>query len=89
MTNNTLINKTRVKRFILICSNDAHPGGGIGDTYTAKDGTTWNWSGANKARQGKKYTQVSQDLLDEIDRSVRKLVDDRVRKTPQTGKTVK
>ena len=72
-----------------MCANDAHKGGAIGDTYTAKDGTRWNWSGANKARQGKKYTQVSQDLIDEIDRSVRKLVDDRVRNTPQTGKTVK
>lgn len=72
-----------------MCANDAHKGGAIGDTYIGGDGKQWNWAGANKARQGRKYTQVSQELMEEIDHAVRKMIDARVRKTHQSGKTVR
>ena len=87
--NNSLINKTRVKRFVLMCANDAHKGSSLGDTYIDSDGKQWNWAGANKARQGRKYTQVSQELMEEIDHAVRKMIDTRIRKTHQSGKTVR
>lgn len=89
MSNTSLINKTRVKRFVLSVANDAHKGGAIGDTYIGGDGKKWNWAGANKAREGRKYTQVSQELIDELDHAVRKMIDKRIRSTQQTGKTVK
>lgn len=89
MSNTSLINKTRVKRFVLSVANDAHKGGAIGDTYIDASGKQWNWAGANKAREGRKYTQVSQELIDELDHAVRKMIDKRIRSTQQTGKTVK
>jgi len=87
--NTSLINKTRVKRFVLSVANDAHKGGAIGDTYIGGDGKQWNWAGANKAREGRKYTQVSQELMDELDNDVRRMIDQRIRKSHQTGKTVR
>ena len=90
MSNNTsLINKTRVKRLILTHANELHDVNELPDTYVGGDGTRWDWSGAKKARVKGKFTQVSQNLLEEIDREVRKLVYTRVANTKQTGKTVK
>ena len=37
----------------------------------------------------RKFTQVADDLINEIDRAVRQLVADRVNKNVQTGKTVR
>lgn len=37
----------------------------------------------------KKYTQVSEELMNELDRAVRKLITDRVNNNVQSGKTVK
>jgi hypothetical protein len=89
MNNQTLINKTRTKKFILMVANDAHQTNGPPDEYTDASGRAWDMSRANKLMAGKKFTQISQDLLDELDRSVRKLVDDRIREHQQAGKTVR
>lgn len=87
--NTSLINKTRVKRFVLSVANDAHSSNKLGDVYVDAEGKSWNWRGANKAREGRKYTQVSQELMDELDNDVRRMIDQRIRKSHQAGKTVK
>lgn len=91
MSNNTsLINKTRVKRRCLQIANDEYdmmektPAVRIGS-----DGKQWDMTRAFAARTKGKFTQVSQSLLDELDRDVRKLIYERVTKHPQSGKTVK
>ena len=89
MSPQTLINKTRTKKFILMSANEAHRSSALEDEYTDSTGRAWDMTRANQLMSGRKFTQVSQDLLDEIDHSVRKLVDERVRKHQQTGKTVR
>lgn len=89
MSPQTLINKTRTKKFILMAANDAHSSSSVSNEYTDSAGRAWDMTRANKLMAGRKFTQVSQDLLDEIDHSVRKLVDDRIRKQIQSGKTVR
>lgn len=89
-TNTSLINKTRVKRKCIQIANDVYDT--INETPSSvidAEGKEWNWAGARKARVKGKFTQVSQSLLDELDRDVRKLIYERVTKQPQSGKTVK
>lgn len=89
-TNNSLINKTRVKRKCLQIANDVYDV--FDDTPSSRidaEGKEWNMSRARAARTKGKFTQVSQSLLDELDRDVRKMIYERVTRQPQSGKTVK
>lgn len=88
---NSLINKVRVKKFILSCANNAHQSSDqvLPDVLTDNNGRQWKWSGAKQAQTVGKFTQVSPDLLDEIDNLVRKLINKRITDKPQDGKTVK
>ena len=89
--NNSMINKIRVKKFIISCANNAHQSTGqtLPDVTIDDEGKQWKWSGAKGARVNGKFTQVSPDLLDEIDGMVRELIDRRVTDKPQHGKMVK
>ena len=49
----------------------------------------YNMDRAYSLMAKKKYTQVSEELMNELDRAVRKLVTDRVNNNVQSGKTVK
>jgi len=90
MSNNTsLINRTRTKRKCLMIANDTYTPDTGADTRMDADGKTWNYKGARAARSGKRFTQVSQELLEELDTEFRKLVYARVCKQTQTGKTVR
>lgn len=89
-TNNSLINKTRVKRKCLQIANDVYDVfDAIPSSRIDADGKEWNMSRALAARTKGKFTQVSQSLLDELDRDVRKMIYERVTRQPQSGKTVK
>lgn len=89
--NNSMINKMRVKKFIISCANNAHQSAGktLPDVTIDDEGKQWKWSGAKGARARGKFTQVCPDLLDEIDGMVRKLIDKRVNDKPQDGKMVR
>ena len=84
MSTTTIINKTRIKKYILACANEQ----ASSLSKPPKD-NKWDVDRAFKLMSGKKYTQVSQDLLDELDRSIRELVKNRVQNGQQTGKTVR
>ena len=84
MSTTTIINKTRIKRYILACANEHSV-----NTVQPPADNKWNVDRAYRLMSGKKYTQVSQSLLDELDRSIRELVKDRVQNGQQSGKTVR
>lgn len=82
MMNNTVLNKVRVKNFIIECAN--------GNSPTPVGGTDgWNTERAMRLLGGRKFTQVSDELLEEIDTQVRKLINERVCGKNQTGKMVR
>lgn len=90
MSNNTsLINRTRTKRKCLMIANDRHEPAAQPDTRMDADGKTWNYKRAREASAGKQFTQVSQELLEELDVEFRKLVYNRITTAVQTGKTVR
>lgn len=82
MMNNTVLNKVRVKSFIIECANGNSP-----TPVTNTDG--WNTERAMRLLGGRKFTQVSDELLEEIDVAVRKLINERVCGKTQTGKMVR
>ena len=82
MMNNTVLNKVRVKSFIIECANGNSP-----TPATNTDG--WNTERAMRLLGGRKFTQVSDELLEEIDGAVRKLINERVCGKTQTGKMVR
>lgn len=89
MNNTSLINRTRTKRKCLDVANDTHQPAETPSVRRAADGTMWDMTRARQARNGRKYTQVSQELLDELDTEFRRMVYERVTSRVQTGKTVK
>ena len=90
MSNNTsLINRTRTKRKCLMIANEQHVPADLPHTRTDADGKTWTYKRAREARAGRQFTQVSQELLDELDTDFRRLVYARVTEHMQTGKTVR
>ena len=89
MNNTSLINRTRTKRKCLDVANDTHQPTDRPAVRRAADGTTWDMTRARHARNGRKYTQVSQELLDELDTEFRRMVYERVTSRTQAGKTVK
>lgn len=82
MMNNTVLNKVRVKSFIIECANGNSP-----TPVMNTDG--WNTERAMRLLGGRKFTQVSDELLEEIDVQVRKLINERVCGKTQTGKMVR
>lgn len=82
MMNNTVLNKVRVKSFIIECANGNSP-----TPVMNTDG--WNTERAMRLLGGRKFTQVSDELLEEIDVAVRKLINERVCGKTQTGKMVR
>lgn len=90
MNNTSLINKTRVKRKCLQIANEVYDNTDAAPPIrVSADGKQWDMTRALAARTKGKFTQVSQSLLDELDREVRKLIYTRVTKHKQSGKTVK
>ena len=86
--NTSLINKTRTKKFILTVANETHQTS-MDDLVVDSSGRKWNMTRANSAMSGRKFTQVSQELLDEIDHTVRSVINKRVAENKQAGKTVR
>ena len=86
--NTSLINKTRTKKFILTVANEVHQTT-MDDTYVDANGRKWNMARANDAMNGRRFTQVSQELLDEIDHTVRTVINKRIADNSQAGKTVR
>ena len=84
MINNTVLNKVRVKSFIIECANGNSP---TPAPDLSSDG--WNTERAFRLLGGRKFTQVSDELLEEIDVQVRKLINERVCGKTQTGKMVR
>ena len=80
----SLINRTRSKKYVLMIANEKSSK----DIKPPKD-TKYNMDRAYALMARKKYTQVSDDLMNEIDRAVRKLITDRVNNQIQSGKTVR
>lgn len=91
MKNQTsLINRTRVKRIALTIANDKHKASAeVPDEKVDANGRVWKMARSNQLMSGKKFTQVSQELLEELDGTVRQLILDRISKTHQSGKTVR
>lgn len=87
--NTSLINRTRTKRRCLMIANETFVTDALPDTRVDADGKTWTYTRAREAHSGKRFTQVSQELLQELDTEFRKLVYQRVTKQIQTGKTVR
>lgn len=86
--NTNITNKTKLKRFVLNVANESFPSP-MPDEMVDSDGRIWDHKRSNAARAGRKFTQVSQLLLDDIEHDVRKLIIARIEKSHQTGKTVK
>lgn len=70
-------------------ANERHVPADLPDTRTDAEGRVWTYKRAREARAGKQFTQVSQELLDELDTEFRRLVYERVTKQVQTGRTVR
>ena len=88
--NQSLINRTRIKRECLRVANETHEQHvQVVPVTRDVDGKQWNWTRARAARTRGKYTRVSDELLDELDAQVRELVRARVCDTTQSGKVVR
>ena len=84
----SLINKRGVRKTILSLANSKYANM-LPDTVTDSNGRAWDYTRANKAMGKKQFTQVSQQLLTDIDTHVRVYIESYLTKNPQSGKTVK
>lgn len=84
----SLINKRSVRTAILEIANSkyAHV---LPDSSIDSTGREWSYTRANQAIASKQFTQVTQQLLTDIDVHVRIYIETHLNKNPQTGKTVK
>ena len=60
-----LINKTNTRKFILAVANE-HAENTLPDEYTDSSGRTWNYSRCGTGL--KRFTSVSGDFIDDLDR---------------------
>ena len=84
-----LINKTYVKKLCLEIANNKFSSTPTDSKYTDGDGRVWNMARAMSALKTKKFTQVSESLLDDIEAEVRVLIENKINKNRQYGKTVR
>ena len=84
----SLINKRSVRKAILDVANSkyAHV---LPDSSIDRTGREWNYTRANQARASKQFSQVTQQLLTDIDVHIRVYIETHLDNNPQTGKTVK
>jgi|ETNmetMinimDraft_17_1059902.scaffolds.fasta_scaffold02152_9 hypothetical protein len=85
----TLINKTYVKKFCLEMANSKFSSTKTEDKYTDGNGRVWNLARAMTQLKGRKFTQVSDSLLNEIEAEVRVLIENKISNNRQFGKTVR
>jgi hypothetical protein len=83
-----LINKQAVRKLALMVANDKYSTSGLPDIVEGAE-RTWDWTRAKKAKPYKKYRQVSLSFLEEINTSVRLLVQERINKLDGKGTTIK
>ena len=81
-----LINKTNTRKFILAVANE-HAEKTLPDEYTDSSGRTWNYSRCGTGL--KRFTSVSGDFIDDLDREFRMLVQNKIKSMSLRGKTVK
>ena len=85
----TLINKTYVKKFCLEIANNKFSTTSTESQYTDGNGRVWNMARAMTELKGRKFTQVSDTLLNEIEAEVRVLIEKKINNNRQFGKTVR
>lgn len=81
-----LINKTRVKRYVILRANEKAPCD-MPDKVTDHTGRDWDYSRCFKHQ--KRFTQISESFLETLEAEFRVLVDKKLSNLPRTGKTVK
>ena len=84
----SLINKHRVRKMILTMANSKYAYQ-MDNLAIYSTGREWDFTRANAARQKGQFTQVSQQILQDIDISVRLHIETYLDNNPQVGKTVK
>lgn len=87
--NTNITNKTKLKRFVLTIANETFSTSEMPDEVVDSNGRVWNHARSNAAKRGKRFTQVSQTLLDDIERDVRRMIINKIESSHQTGKTVR
>jgi len=85
----SLINKRAVRKIILNLANSKYSDYGLHDNAIDSTGKEWDYSRANTLRKNKKFTQVTQKLLDGLDVYLRIHIESHLDNNPQSGKTVK
>ena len=83
----SLINKYRTRKLILTMANSkyAHK---MEDVAVDSTGRQWDYTRANEVRRRGQFTQVTQELLKDIDIQVRLHIEKYLDDNPQKGKTV-
>ena len=83
----SLINKRQVRKMILTMANSkyAHK---MDDVAVDSTGRQWDYTRANEVRRKGQFTQVTQELLKDIDVHVRLHIENYLDNNPQKGKTV-
>lgn len=81
-----LINKTNTRKFILAVANE------VAETtlpkkYTDGEGKTWNYTRCGQNL--KKFTSVSGDFIEDLDREFRMLIQNKIKSMTLRGKTIK
>ena len=82
-----LINKTRVKRHVLIVANENAPCA-LPEQVTDSNGREWDYSRCFKV-QKRRYTQVSEKFMEELEAEFRVILNKKLSDLPKTGKTIK
>lgn len=82
-----LINKIATRKFVLQVANDHASQQPLPDKSVDSNGRTWHYSrcGSNL----KKFNSVSIDFIESLDSDFRRMIVDKLKKNPPTGKTVK
>ena len=84
----SLINKHATRKIILNLANSKYAVQ-MTDVSVDSTGRQWDYTRANAARKKSQFTQVSQQLLQDIDTHIRVYIETYLDKNPQKGKTVK
>ncbi len=81
-----LINKTRVKKYVITRANEKAPCD-MPEKTTDNNGRQWDYSRCFKHQ--KRFTQISETFLETLEAEFRVLIDKKLSNLPRTGKTVK
>ena len=83
----SLINKKAVKKFTLNIANDRFSAN-LPKRMVDGQGREWNLSRCGQSAS-KRFTQVSQSFVDDIEAKVRNLIAEHIKKHPSIGKTIR